>query len=103
VDLELPGTVIGDAKFAPNNIIRNHGAQHIRPQIDLRFVPLKLTTTHQQVATCSLHCSATFVVVIPFAKGAVRKSNRSGAGNFGDLIAWTPEGTVGKAYGTPVV
>lgn len=102
MNLELPRTVIVDAEFAPDHIVGNHRAQNVRPQIHLRLVHLKLATAHQEAAADGLQRSTTFVVVVPIAKGAIGKTDRPPAGNFGDLIARTPKGAIGKAHGTPV-
>src|ERR1700720_1879675 len=69
--------VVDDARFARDDIVRNHGAAHAFAQLDLRLVRLKLAAPHQHGAAFRLQRKSPFVLAVPLHESAVAEPDRS--------------------------
>ena len=89
-------------QFAPDQIVGNHRALHVGPQINLAVCSLE--TRIRAPARCRLpparRCAPRRACP-RCTKGAIRKSGGAPARDFGDLIARPPKGAIGKSAPRP--
>ena len=94
--------MILDARFAGDDIIRNHRAPHLLAKLDLRPVGLKLAAPDQHGPASHLQRIPPLLVLIPLHEAAIAEAHRALARDLRDLIARPPEGTVHKPHAARV-
>ena len=89
---------VRDACLAGDDVIGDNGAADGFTEIDLRFVLPEFTTADQNRAALDLERGSTFFLVVPLNESAIAKADGAFAGNFGDLIARTPESAIHEPH-----
>src|SRR5438045_3536177 len=97
VDHHRSLAAIVDTGFAGQDIVRDNGATNAFAQFDLGFVFAKLAPADNHAAALDLQSVAALLFSVPLHKGAIAKPHGAFAGNFGDLIAGSPESAIHKA------
>src|SRR5437870_1019162 len=82
--------------FAGENIVRDHGAPNTFSELDLRFVLVELAATDADRSTFDLQRVAALFLVVPLDERAVAETHNAFTGDFCDLVARPPKGTVHK-------
>ena len=81
--------MVGDAEFAPDQVVCKHGTPDFGAQLKLRLVRLKLATAHQHTGrTPDLQGAASLVGMVPFTEGTIGKTDGAPAGDYDVTVEW---------------
>ena len=94
--------VVRDAGFAGDDVIGDNGAADGFTELDLRFVLAEFTATNQNRSALDLERGSTLFLVVPLNESAIAKADGAFAGNFGDLVARTPESAIHEPHTTGI-
>ena len=99
-DADGAPAAVRDAGFTGDDVVGDNGAADGFAKLDLRFVFPEFTAADQNRATLDLERGSTFFLVVPLNESAIAKADGAFAGNFGDLIARTPESAIHETHTT---